>query len=231
MARHLGSAMYSYNPDSKRGMGKLLVTKRVMASWDIRCMTQLLLIRAQVWLGKLMKESSKSLGGMVPIPKVYQIGELPPELKSVEAWSAFRACLVLPWDPSGLNTYDVYALGLPMFIPDPLRFLPSFVYRSQAGSALMNKPGPPPKPGEVFWPGFWRRLPNGFDQSQPNFGKMETGGGWDSFRIWTMLTEFGQLPHVRHISALSDLIFQLLDIEGLKATSQSMITHHRELHA
>merc|ERR1711924_246665 len=60
--------------------------------------------------------------------RIVVMGSLPPDMSSFESWASCRAAILLPMDSLQLSLFDLYALGLPLMLPDPQRLLPIFLY-------------------------------------------------------------------------------------------------------
>lgn len=174
-------------------------------------------------------------GSGQPAVEMLVMGDLPPERRSFSSWLRCRAALMLPMDADMMVLYDLYALGLPMFAPDPLNLLPSYVWRNLPPNA-MHYHDPVHSPVRLFHNGslmdrfpYWRPYSHAQHRLHMGGDGNGHGHGWDSMRAWTFLTDFVCLPHISFFSSFSQLWAELVDIDQLKGRSRRMIHHHKHM--
>eukprot|EP00928_Gymnodinium_smaydae_P032441 TRINITY_DN23494_c0_g2_i1.p1 TRINITY_DN23494_c0_g2~~TRINITY_DN23494_c0_g2_i1.p1 ORF type:complete len:651 (+),score=119.71 TRINITY_DN23494_c0_g2_i1:217-1953(+) len=214
---HVGSATYGYRLSSGE-VQRVFLTKRVTATFDDACIIRLLL---------------RFSGQHVATPYAFRfdhLEELKGDDRSFQSWARmFRAALLLPMDWLQMIIFDLYALGLPIFVPHPTQRLPTYIFRRNAARAkkYSSDTVSPVRPGHTFEPArpFPFRLPFS-DSGDP--WDLHGGGGWDALRAWSLLTDFATLPHIRHFTSVAELVDAWVDDEGLRRTSQAMIAAHRE---
>eukprot|EP00747_Dinoflagellata_sp_TGD_P095882 gnl/TRDRNA2_/TRDRNA2_166641_c3_seq1.p1 gnl/TRDRNA2_/TRDRNA2_166641_c3~~gnl/TRDRNA2_/TRDRNA2_166641_c3_seq1.p1 ORF type:complete len:202 (+),score=25.05 gnl/TRDRNA2_/TRDRNA2_166641_c3_seq1:30-608(+) len=152
--------------------------------------------------------------------------------RSFEDLIAFRAALVLPMDWLQMMVFDLYALALPLFVPDP-QVLPPWVVRKEQGRAwnygeLSAAPLRAGIAGLQVSDRFPHMLPFS-DARHLEDHDLQPGQGWDAQRAWAWLTDFAQLPHLRHFFSYAELVTALGDTPGLWETSRAMVVEHKRL--
>lgn len=217
LSLHIGTALYGYSVGGGDGLGALLVTKRVTSTFDHECMIVTLLRAA-------------AEGADAPLPQFVHLDDptTPEWARTYDAWTLFRAALVLPMDSLQMVIYDMYAMGLPMFVPDPIQRLPSFIFR-KARALARSEPTPFRGKGQRPPPGqFPHRLPF---TDPGDLADLGPGQGWDALRAWSRLSDFARLPHLCYFLSLAELVEALQNFPALEETSRLMKVEHSRLMA
>lgn len=206
---HVGAALHGYSP-TELELGTILLTKRVTDAFEPQCMIVRILRAA------LPEDSTTRL-------RFVDIGDptVPLQMRSFGAWATFKAALMLPMDALQMVVYDLYAMAMPIFVPHPTRWLPPFVFRKSLAVALSEPVPSQPPPGA-----FPYRRPYG---TATDLNDISPGHGWDSLRAWTLLTDFAQLPHLRHFLSFAELLEALSDESALQETSKAMAAEHGQM--
>eukprot|EP00929_Paragymnodinium_shiwhaense_P067553 TRINITY_DN33983_c0_g1_i4.p1 TRINITY_DN33983_c0_g1~~TRINITY_DN33983_c0_g1_i4.p1 ORF type:complete len:706 (+),score=104.63 TRINITY_DN33983_c0_g1_i4:201-2120(+) len=153
------------------------------------------------------------------------------EALSFQRLAKFHAVVVLPHGPNALRLSDLYALGMPMLIPDePL--VHKFVWASRTFACLDADPVyQSVAPKEIMD----RHGSSVVERWTHPFSPFNFVRSWtlhrfiDDRRYWYQYTEWATLPHLLRFKSIPDLLEKLaaMDTEALLRVSVNMGRHHR----
>jgi len=135
------------------------------------------------------------------------------ELKdgSSEAFAAFSVAVIFPYDVSQMRLYELYALGVPIFLPDR-RAMPCFLYRGLTTMEDFDHELPKAeRPADEVVP-YLERNP---------FLRLE----WHTVTAWSKLTHWMTLPHLVNCNGAAEMMLRLVG-EDLRPLSAKM--HQRQ---
>eukprot|EP00435_Cladocopium_sp_Y103_P042569 s797_g11.t2 len=131
---------------------------------------------------------------------------------SSEAIAAFKACVIFPYDVSQMRLYELYALSLPLFVPER-RQLASYIYRGlttiEDFNHVLTDAGLQGKG--------WRSS----DISGPHLDYNPFDRDWLAADAWTQLTHWVSLPHLVRFASAAELLKCLLQ-EDLRRVAAAM---------
>ncbi|CAE7232852.1 unnamed protein product [Symbiodinium sp. CCMP2592] len=136
--------------------------------------------------------------------------ELPPE-----EIANYRAAVLVPNDLTVFAFIEVYALGVPVFVPRP-----SWLYRLRRAA-----------PFGFLQPAFALPDVSGIHHKFPHAPFLSGAGGREdlsAFLFWQQTSELHSRPHVQQFSSIPELI-QLSGSVDLNAVSRGMLEHREEL--
>eukprot|EP00438_Fugacium_kawagutii_P029250 Skav229585 [mRNA] locus=scaffold568:935109:938270:+ [translate_table: standard] len=131
---------------------------------------------------------------------------------SSEAIASFEACVIFPYDVSQMRLYELYALAVPLFVPER-RQLPSYIYRGLTTIEDFNHVLAAAGLGGKSWRSSEFVGPhleyNPFDRS------------WLAADAWTQLTHWVSLPHLVRFASAAELLKRLVQ-EDLRRVTAAM---------
>merc|ERR1712046_319431 len=107
---------------------------------------------------------------------------------SSEFLASFAATVIFPYDVSQMRLYELYALSVPLFIPEP-GMLPSYIYRGMTTIEDFNHP-------------------TAVDAGRLDYDPFDRSD-WVGVAAWTQLTHWVQLPHLLYFASTAQLLLRL----------------------
>jgi len=120
------------------------------------------------------------------------------ELKdgSSEAFAAFSVAVIFPYDVSQMRLYELYALGMPIFLPDRLA-MPCFLYRGMTTMEDFAHELPKPERTSAAVVPYLDRDPFLRDD-------------WHAVAAWSQLTHWMTLPNLVNCKGAADMMLRLV---------------------
>lgn len=129
-----------------------------------------------------------------------------------------RAAILLPWDLNLVMFHDLYAMNLPLFLPDRAGLhYTAFAYFKRFLSTL-EQSQQPRQPWSDVRPGRGP-VPHPFSPFDANFVEPR--------EYWLGFTEYLRVPHVGHFASVPDLLLQVFQLDGNKVTAQMRAFNER----
>jgi len=126
-----------------------------------------------------------------------------------EAFAGFGAAALFPYDVSQMRLYELYALAMPVFLPDR-HALPCYIYRGMTTIEDFDHY----LPNEKMSAGVEDPVPylerNPFDRSN-----------WHAVSAWAELTHWQSLPHLLHCAGVAHMLLRVVR-EDLRTTTAGM---------
>jgi len=118
--------------------------------------------------------------------------------------AAYRAAVMMPWDLNLVMFHDIYAMNLPLFLPDLAglhRVAVTYFARFRMNSAHDGQP-------------FSERLVSTWPFDLEFL---------EARQYWLHFTEYIRAPAVKHFASLPDLLLQVADLDGLSISKQMQL--------
>mmetsp|Transcript_153477 Transcript_153477/g.490629 ORF Transcript_153477/g.490629 Transcript_153477/m.490629 type:complete len:219 (+) Transcript_153477:2089-2745(+) len=133
--------------------------------------------------------------------------------RSYANYAKCLAAVFLPKTPGQILFWDLYAIGLPMFVPDPHALLPLYFAKTEPGW-VTNK---------------WATDPLG--AQKPDFATHQPYEvhRWDAWRAKTLLMDYATAPHVQTFRNVGHLLRKLCatTLAEFRAVSRAMQRSHK----
>lgn len=193
----------------KKQVGEVVVLRANSVFWNSAC-----ILNHMVRLNHPeLTEAYAAAGSVgVPVPGLHFRASEELQDGASEAFTAFEAVVIYPYDVSQMRLYELYALAVPLFIPSR-ELLPSYIYRGMTTIDDFDR----------FLPLEMRRgEPYGRGRGGPHEGTNPFNrSSWPVVDSWTALTHWTTLPHLLSFSSSAQLLLTLTT-EDLRPASAGM---------
>jgi len=201
-------ARYIGPPRGAKRPNHVVVVRAPSVFWNSACVLNALLRGNEEELGYAYKISG-SKGIKVPGMRFFASEDL--QDGASEAFAAFDAAVIFPYDVSQMRLYELYALGVPIFLPDR-KAMPCYIYRGMTTIEDFDFKLPL-SPGSH---GFLGTDPDLFLDRNP-FDRWP----WYQVTRWTALTHWMTLPYLLHCRGTAHMLMRMVN-EDLRPVTWGM---------